>query len=132
MGKAVLLVTLAAEPHGGVLSVSPDQARSGGHMKAAGPMFSDGPLPMAVAARGRAKTESSGNPTISMQKTRKTGKETRWMLLKQARCRRIKKSAIYKNGRERVANTLAPVECDCMTWRRVALPSFMFCAPLHP
>lgn len=52
-GNSVLLPTLATEPQGAVLSVWAAQVRSGGHQKAAGPMVSDGPSPMALAAGNR-------------------------------------------------------------------------------
>jgi hypothetical protein len=39
-GNSVLLPAGAREPQGALLSISPDQTRSGGHMKAAGPISS--------------------------------------------------------------------------------------------
>jgi hypothetical protein len=52
-GNSVLSPTLATEPQGPVLSVSADQVRSGGHQKAAGPIVSDAPSPMALTAGNR-------------------------------------------------------------------------------
>ncbi len=44
-------MTLATEPQGAVLSAAADQTRSGGHMKAAGPMVSEAPIAPAASAR---------------------------------------------------------------------------------
>jgi hypothetical protein len=55
-GNAVLLVTPAEEPQGGVLSVPSAQARSGGHDRAAGPMLSDAPMALALATNASKKS----------------------------------------------------------------------------
>jgi hypothetical protein len=46
-GNAVRFPTPAIEPHGGVLSAAADQTRSGGHMKAAGPISEAASAPAA-------------------------------------------------------------------------------------
>jgi hypothetical protein len=51
MGYLVLLPTPALDPHGAMLSTSADHGRSGGHMKAAGPIVrSPSSLPTAYTS----------------------------------------------------------------------------------
>ncbi len=60
-GNSVLLAMPPFEPHGPMLSVSDDQERSGGHMKAAGPMS------VAAMAPAAARTTSLREGAMSVR-----------------------------------------------------------------
>jgi hypothetical protein len=106
IGNAVLLVTLATEPHGAVLSISPDQTRSGGHMKAAGPMVSDVPIAPVVTAK---MSMDRSEPILGCNDVARLLGITRTEAVKSLKCR-LRGQDVSKEGRGGDGSTAANVE----------------------